>query len=421
MTSALITATFAAPLEVKAESAPAVSGVAAPQAWLQEWGGLPAVAGPAVTPTSAMSVPAVHSAVGLISGAIGSLPMKLYRELDGGGRTEAKDHPAYGLCHDDANPWTSAGQLRAQLVTDALLRGAGYGLVRRDQKGEPYEILRLQPEAVAIVLDQLTGEPFFRITTAIGHEIVSHTDIVHVPAPCTLDGITGIAPIQRARNAISLALALEAHASRIFKNGARPSGVITAPALKTREGAQSVGITFVKQHSDENSGGVAVLYNGHTFTPTEFKSVDQEFMAQRAFQVHEIAKAFNVPPTLIGELAKATLSNSEQMGRQFLTMTLMPWICTIRDAFGRTLLSRDERKSYSIDFVTDGLLQADSPARAQFYAAMVSNGIFTPNEIRRLENKPDHPDGNRLGSPHTASGATPPAALIAPAPEPSLA
>jgi HK97 family phage portal protein len=390
--------------ETKAEL-PVVVGLSDLGPWSPFFGGSTPTAGPSVTPTSAMGVPAVAAAVGLIAGAIGSLPVKIYTDNAAGSRTEAPDHPAYALVHDDANEWTSAGHLRGQLVTDSLLRGNGFGLVRRDADGVPYEILRLDPGAVSILRDENTGEPWFKLQ---GQSTpIHHADVIHIPAPCSLDGITGIATIQRARDTISLAIALERHASRIFSKGARPSGVLMAPEIKSAAGASKLATGFGVMHSDENSGKPAVLYAGVKWEATEFKTVDLQFMEMRAFQIGEIAKAFNVPPTLIGELAKATLSNSEQMGRQFLQMTLLPWINTIRAAYRRALISPADRKTYSIDFVTDGLLQADSAQRAAFYASLRASGTMTANECRRLENLPDRPDGDSLTSPHIATGAAP--------------
>lgn len=91
-------------------------------------------------------------------------------------------------------------------------------------------------------------------------------------------------------------------------------------------------------------------------------------------------------------------------------MTLLPWINTIRSAYRRALISPADRKTYSVDFVTDGLLQADSDKRAAYYAALRAAGVVSANEVRRLENLPDHPDGNALGSPHitTTPTSTPP-------------
>lgn len=232
--------------------------------------------------------------------------------------------------------------------------------------------------------------------------------MIHVPAPCG-----GVAPIVRARDAISLAIALERHASRIFAKGARPSGVLEFPEKNmTAPAVRLIRDSFAEQHTGENSGAPAITFGGATWKPTEFSTVDLQYMQMRSFQIHEIAKAFNVPPTLIGELAKATLSNSETMGRQFLQYTLMPWIRNIRSAYRRALLTLEDRKVYSVDFVTDGFLQADSPARASFYAAMRAGGNMTANEVRARENLPARPDGDSLASPHTTANTTP--ALEAP-------
>ncbi len=88
------------------------------------------IAGPAITPASAIKVPAVYSAIALVSGAIGSLPAKVF-DQSGGGKRTAPEHPAYRLVHDEANEWTSAGQLRAAMTADALLHDHGFAFANR--------------------------------------------------------------------------------------------------------------------------------------------------------------------------------------------------------------------------------------------------------------------------------------------------
>ncbi len=71
-----------------------------------------------------MQVPAVSLAVRTIANAVGGLPVKLYVR-NGRGKEVAPAHPAFTLAHDEANPWTSAAELRAQLTRDALLHDNG--------------------------------------------------------------------------------------------------------------------------------------------------------------------------------------------------------------------------------------------------------------------------------------------------------
>ena len=112
-------------------------------AWL--FGAQPTYSNISVTPQTAMRVPAVSSAVTLISDAVGTLPVKLYVR-NGKGKEADPAHPAFTLAHDEANTlahdeandWTSAAELRTQLTRDALLHdNGGFALANRvgDREG----------------------------------------------------------------------------------------------------------------------------------------------------------------------------------------------------------------------------------------------------------------------------------------------
>src|SRR5690606_21285641 len=50
------------------------------------------------------------------------------------------------------------------------------------------------------------------------------------------------------------------------------------------------------------------------------------------------------------------------------------------------LLSEDEQESFFVEHVVTALLRGDAQARSDFYSRMVTNGLMTRNEIRKLEN-----------------------------------
>jgi hypothetical protein len=67
---------------------------------------------------------------------------------------------------------------------------------------------------------------------------------------------------------------------------------------------------------------------------------------------------------------------------------------------------------FEAEFSLEGMLRADTGARAEYYKTMGSIGVMTRNEIRRLENMPPITDGDVPAMPGTdASSAanTPPA------------
>ncbi len=186
---------------------------------LSLFGVLPTASGVSIGPSNAMRVPAVSCAVGLISETIGALPVKLYGRDD---KAALTDHPAYRLVHDEANPWTSAAELRRDLTLDALLHGAGHAQVVRLTDGTPYELHRLEPGTVQPDKEP-DGEPFYRVATDAGQVRLSFRDVLRI------DAIGGVSPITLGREAIALALSFETHIGRLFANGGRPSGVIMNP------------------------------------------------------------------------------------------------------------------------------------------------------------------------------------------------
>ncbi len=113
-------------------------------AWL--FGAQPTYSNISVTPQTAMRVPAVASAVTLISDAVGTLPVKLYVR-NGKGKEADTAHPAFTFAHDEANDWTSAAELRTQLTRDALLHdNGGFALAVRGGSGNVVEFHRLDPK-----------------------------------------------------------------------------------------------------------------------------------------------------------------------------------------------------------------------------------------------------------------------------------
>ena len=82
----------------------------------------------------------------------------------------------------------------------------------------------------------------------------------------------------------------------------------------------------------------------------------------------------------------------------------------IEQALEKQLLSvADRLAGITIEFNLEGLLRADSAARASFYQLMLTNGVMTINEVRSLENLPpveggDEPRMQMQNVPITQAG-----------------
>lgn len=354
-------------------------------------------AGIAIGPRSAMKVPAVACAVSLIAETAGSLPAKVY---DRGTRETAKAHPAYALIHDEANPWTSAEALRVQVTTDALLHGHGYALVVRNDAGAPLELHRLEPNAVqAETLPD--GEPSYVVVFEDGKRRVPFQDILHVSA------FGGIAPVKLGQEAIGLALAFEGHIAKLFANGGKPGGILKSDKNLGDEAKAKLAASWTAAHGAGRSGGTAILDEGMSFETVTMTLTDAQFAENRLEQIREIARIFRVPPTMLFELTRGTWSNTEEMARQFLQVTLKPWLSSWAWAYARCLLTPEERKTLYVEFVTDDLLTTTAAARATAYGQYRSMGAITGNEVRAGLNLPPLPGGDSLANPYTTTGAPP--------------
>ncbi|MCA1286253.1 phage portal protein [Salipiger bermudensis] len=371
-------------------------GVSTPAAF-PIFGIVPTITGKAVSASSAMRVPAVACAVSLIAETVGSLPVKLYEQED---RAAVKGHSAYKLIHDEANPWTSAQSLREQLTTDALLHGQGYALVVRNGVGDPVELHRLAPETVQFETDGL-GEPTYLVQLSDGRRSYAFQDILHVQA------FGGASPITLGREAIGLALAFEEHISKLFANGASPGGIITAPKTVQEEAKAKLKASWLDGHSGPKAGGVALLDEGMQYQQITMTLTDAQFAENRLEQIREIARIFRVPPTMLFELTRGTWSNTEEMARQFLQVTLKPWLTEWAWAYARCLLTADERRDLYVEFVTDDLTTTDTAARAAAYGQYRSMGVMTANEVRSGLNLTPRGDGDTLQNPYTTTGAAP--------------
>lgn len=355
--------------------------------------------GVAVTAESAMRVPAVNAAVSLIAGTCRTLPVKLYRS-DDDGKAVATDHAAYGLAHDHANDWQSAGQVRQQVTIDSILHGDGFAFVTKSGD-KPVEILHL-PRTAVVVEHLDSGEPRYRI----GDRYYGPADIINLQTP-SIDGKRGMGLLQSGRDAIGLAILLERTAARLFKNNSRPGGVLSFKGRLTPETATRIGQAWRAAHGGDGAGGVAVVDADGKYDPVAFTSVESQHAEQRSFAINEIARLTGVPATMLSDLSRATWSNTEQLNLQWLQTGLLPWLRSWTDAYSRTLLTREERSRYSFEFIVDDLLRADTAARAESYSKLRAAGVVTANEVRRLENMPPIAGGDVLQNPFTTSGRAP--------------
>ena len=346
--------------------------------------------GKQVNERTSMQMTAVYSCVRILSEAVASLPLNVYRYTDTGGKEKAINHSLYRLLHDEPNPEMSSFIFRETLMTHLLLWGNAYAQIIRNGKGEVIALYPLMPDRMAVDRDS-HGRLYYKYrksnddapTMESGVVSLAPSDVLHVPG-LGFDGLVGHSPIAMAKNAIGLAIAAEEYGSKFYANGAAPSGVLEHPGTlkdptRVRDSWNS---TF---GGSSNSHKVAVLEEGMKYTPISISPNEAQFLETRKFQINEIARIFRVPPHMVGDLEKSSFSNIEQQSLEFVKYTLDPWVIRWEQALYRTLLTEEEKKTYFFKFNVEGLLRGDYQSRMQGYATARQNGWMSANDIRELE------------------------------------
>jgi HK97 family phage portal protein len=383
-----------------------VATLAAPDAFLLDlFGATTTNAGISVSPRTAMSCAPVHAAVRAISEAMGTLPARVYKGDPNGDKQRTPDHPAQRLLDSAANDWTPAGKLREDVTQDAALYPYGGFAYLNWVDGKPYELVRLDPERSAVVIDYSNLEPLYAIVEDGKHPArnIPRQNILHIPSP----SLQGRGMVVEGRESIALAIVLEQYASRLFGNSARPSGVLASKNALTQTAMANIKAAWNSAHGNGNSGGTAILPDGVTWQQVVLNSTDAQFLEMRHFAIAEISRLWRVPLHMLAELERGTFRNVEQLGAEFLQYTLLSWIRRWEGELNLKLFTKEERGSYFVKFDTDTFAIADLLARMEALSVAVTSRMLNPNEARQIGfGLPGYTGGDKYENPNTSSPNT---------------
>lgn len=359
----------------------------------------------------ALRTSAVYACIRVLAETMASLPLKLYRRTSKNGRDGkevADKHPLYDLIHSAPNDIMTSYEFRETMMTHLNLRGNFYAVKEFNGAGDLANLSILHPGRMTVV--SKGSSIAYEYIEDDGKKKVQYSadEIWHVRC-LSSNGIIGLSPVSQAKEAIGLSVSLEAHGSRLFKNDARPGGVLTSIKSLKEEAAARLSKRWQDAHTSGNAWKVAVLEEGMDYKPIGFSNDDAQFLETRNFQIQDIARMFRVPTVMIGHPdGTSTYASVEQFFLSFMMHTVRPWAIRIEQSINRHLLSEKDRRKYFAEFQLDALLRGDLYSRYQAYAIARQNMWMSANEIRAKENMNPIEDGDKYENPNTTAQAKPP-------------
>jgi HK97 family phage portal protein len=359
--------------------------------------GGPTSSGISVNEVSSLSSSCVYACVQVIAQEIASLPLYVYRNLDRG-REKAGDHPLFNLFRYSPNPEMSSYQFRYMLQEHLLLWGNAFAEIQRNGRGVPIALWPLMPDRTA-AFRVSDGSIKIKTRTPHGDVIFEKDQILHIKNFLAPDGLNGLSTIQKHRQAIGLALALEEFGAGYFGKGLNPGGFVKLDKTLKKEERQAF-----RESVEAALGGIrnahrlGVLEYGMDFVPSAIKPNDSQFIESRKYQAIDIARIFRIPPHKVGITEASNKATVEQAALEIYSDTLRPHIENWEQELTLSLLSPAERDSYTISFFMDNILRGDSEARHKNYAAGRQWGYYSINDVREMEglNPIDGGDGYQL-------------------------
>lgn len=369
-------------------------------------------AGIAVNDANSLRVGAVYACVNLLAGSIAMLPQGVFRRPDVNTRVLAPEHPVHMLIARRPNSFMTAFEYKRLQMTWLLMRGNFYAYKLRSASNKKLqELIPIHPDKM-IVERAADGTPVYKSRRADGGTNVYKPGDIHHIKLFSVDGLAGYSVISAAMNSIGTAVAAERFAARLYRNGAKPSGVLKHPATLSDEAAERLKADIESQVTGDNAHKLLLLEEGLTFEPISLTPEEAQFIESRKFTRGEIAMFFAVPPHMIGDIDRGTSwgTGIEQQGLGFVTYTIGSHLKNIAEAEARDFFTDTEALSYEIDFNTTELTRADFLTRQQGLQIQRANGVISPDEWRAAEGLNPRPDGG--GTVYSAPGtaaASPPA------------
>ena len=346
------------------------------------------VSGVDVNEDTAFNYSVVWAATRLLVGSIGMLPLKLYRNTEGGGKEEAKDHPLYRILHDEPNPEMSSMAFRSSRSHFQINWGNGYAEIERDTTGRVRHLWPIHASRVRAYRSP-DKKLWYEVRGNSGNpSYLPAADVLNLHSFMTEDGVCGKGVIAFARESIGHGMAIERHGSAFFGNGARPGLILSHPRTLSDQARQNMRREWNEMHQGaENTHKLAILQEGVTATPFSISNEDSQFLESRQFSVEEMCRWYGVPPHMVQHLNRATFNNIEHMGLEFVVWYLMPWLDVWEQEIQRKLLDESERDIYFAKHNVDALLRGDSAGRAAALQIQFQNGALNIDEWRSIENR----------------------------------
>lgn len=320
--------------------------------------------GETITREKALTLPSVSGAVDLISNAVASMPVKLYKYKDGKVEEVEKDN-RIKLLNGDTGDTLDGFQMKKAMVEDYLMGKGGYCYIRRN-RNDVTGLFYVQDSYVEILKTYEQIYKTFQILV-MGKPYKPYEFIKLLRN--TKDGASGIGLTVQISKELETAYQTMLYQLGMVKSGGNKKGFLKAQRRLGQDEIDVLKNAWRNMYAN-NSENVVVLNNGLEFQEASNTSVEMQLNESKRTLQDEINNLFHI---------------SDDFDLTF-KLAIYPIVKAFETALNRDLLLEKEKKNLFFEFDVKEIIRANIKERYESYKLAKETGFMTLNEIRRAEN-----------------------------------
>jgi HK97 family phage portal protein len=270
-------------------------------------------------------------------------------------------------------------------------------LIGRDNRNVVTTLHVLDPRRVTtLVADD--GSVFYRLSadnlSGLRVDVtVPATEIIHDLMVPLFHPLVGVSPIYACGMSATMGRRIVTQSTAFFANGARPGGMLVAPAKLDPEYAAQLKREWESSYGGANSGKTAVLANGLKYEPIgATPAQDAQLIEQLGWTIEDIARCYHIPLFMLGGAIPAN-ATVETLAQMYYSQCLQVLIEELEASLTHGL---GLKPGLSVECELDDLLRMDTMAMIKAEAEAVKGSLKTVNESRKKMGLPPIKGGNTV-------------------------
>ena len=329
------------------------------------------LSGETISRDKAMNIPAVASAVDLISSSVATMPVRLFKYKDDRVEEVTKDDRV-AMLNGDTHDTLDGYQMKKACVMDMLLDGNGYIYIKKDGN-DVSGLYYVDDRFIAI---SILDEPIYKTyQIGCGGGMYQPFEFIKLLRN-TRDGARGFGITHDVSKALETAYRTMLYQLKMAKTNGNKRGFLKSERRLGQDEINLLKQAWNNLYSTDSEENVVVLNNGIDFKEASNTSVEMQLNETMKNLQDQIKDIFHI---------------SDNFELTF-KMAIYPVVKAFETALNRDLLLEKEKGKYFFELDVKEIIRANIKERYESYKLAKECGFMTINEMRRAENM-NHVEG----------------------------